>query len=111
MNRLCLFALLMLVPSLIMAQASGGQIKRSKQKNTTKSVSSSTSNKLNLNNLSQAEKDRILQNLIKNMVYVEGGTFNMGATEEQGIDKSGWAYPVHTVTLSSFYICKSLVSR
>ncbi len=106
MMRFLITIAMLLLPSLMMAQASGGQIKRLKQNTTTKSVSSNTSNKQNLNNLSQAEKDRILQNLINNMVYVEGGTFNMGATEEQGIDKSGWAYPVHEVTLSSFYICK-----
>ena len=106
MIRLLFTIAMMLLPSLMMAQASGGQIRRSKQNTITKSVSSSSSNKHNLTNLSQAEKNRILQNLIKNMVYIEGGTFNMGATEEQGIDKTRWAYPVHEVTLSSFYICK-----
>ena len=44
------------------------------------------------------------------MVYVSGGTFTMGATSEQGSD----AYdekPTHSVTLSSFYLCKYEVTQ
>ncbi len=33
------------------------------------------------------------------MVYVEGGTFRMGATEEQGEDYDSDEKPVHSVTL------------
>jgi formylglycine-generating enzyme required for sulfatase activity len=35
------------------------------------------------------------------MVYVQGGTFNMGSTDGQDDEK-----PVHQVTVSSFYICR-----
>ena len=45
------------------------------------------------------------------MVYVEGGTFRMGATEEQGEDARGNEKPVHSVTLSSYLIGKHEVTR
>ncbi|MDE6440124.1 MAG: SUMF1/EgtB/PvdO family nonheme iron enzyme [Bacteroidales bacterium] len=38
------------------------------------------------------------------MVAVEGGTFSMGATAEQGDDAYDWEKPVHGVTLDGFYI-------
>ena len=38
------------------------------------------------------------------MVYVAGGTFMMGATEEQGDDAYNDEKPVHSVTLDGFYI-------
>ena len=38
------------------------------------------------------------------MVYVEGGTFDMGATSEQGNDAESDEKPVHRVTLSGYYI-------
>ena len=47
------------------------------------------------------------------MVYVEGGTFRMGATDEQGDDE--WElsneYPVRSVTLNSYYIGKYEVTE
>jgi len=46
------------------------------------------------------------------MINVEGGTFSMGATEEQGQeDPDETEYPVHTVHLSSFYICQTEVTQ
>ncbi|WP_251624048.1 SUMF1/EgtB/PvdO family nonheme iron enzyme [Odoribacter lunatus] len=46
------------------------------------------------------------------MVYVKGGTFMMGATSEQG-SSDPWAaeYPVHSVTLSDYYIAKFEVTQ
>ncbi|MBO7477253.1 MAG: SUMF1/EgtB/PvdO family nonheme iron enzyme [Salinivirgaceae bacterium] len=38
------------------------------------------------------------------MVYVEGGTFTMGATTEQGSNAGKNEKPTHSVTLSDFYI-------
>lgn len=57
--------------------------------------------------------DPILQNLINNMVYVEGGTFMMGSTPEQGNDDSLFPEmkPIHEVTLSSYYIGKYEVTQ
>ena len=46
------------------------------------------------------------------MVYVEGGTFTMGATSEQGTsDPYDNEYPTHQVTLSDFYIGKYEVTQ
>ncbi|MBR1804529.1 MAG: formylglycine-generating enzyme family protein [Muribaculaceae bacterium] len=45
------------------------------------------------------------------MVEVEGGTFMMGATEEQGEDVTRFELPVHQVTLSDFSICKTVVTQ
>ena len=45
------------------------------------------------------------------MVYVEGGTFDMGATSEQGSDTYKDEYPVHSVTLGGYYIGKCEVTQ
>ena len=45
------------------------------------------------------------------MVYVEGGSFDMGATTEQGSDAVSDEYPVHSVTLSGYYIGKCEVTQ
>ena len=45
------------------------------------------------------------------MVYVEGGTFTMGATPEQGGDAESDEKPSHKVTLSSYYIGKYEVTQ
>lgn len=52
-----------------------------------------------------------LNKLINNMVYVSGGTFTMGATSEQGSDVRSDEKPTHSVTLSSYYICKYEVTQ
>ena len=46
-----------------------------------------------------------------NMVWVEGGTFRMGATSEQGSDVWDNDKPVHSVTLSGYYIGKTEVTQ
>ncbi len=45
------------------------------------------------------------------MVEVQGGTFMMGATSEQGSDAYDWEKPAHRVTLSGFYIGKYEVTQ
>ena len=60
---------------------------------------------------SAANAKLTLNNLTANMVYVSGGTFTMGATSEQGSDAYDGEKPVHSVTLSSFYICKYEVTQ
>ena len=60
---------------------------------------------------SAANAKLTLNNLTANMVYVSGGTFTMGATSEQGSDAYNDEKPVHSVTLSSFYICKYEVTQ
>ena len=45
------------------------------------------------------------------MVEVQGGTFTMGATAEQGSDAESDESPTHQVTLSSFYIGQTEVTQ
>ena len=45
------------------------------------------------------------------MVEVRGGTFRMGANSEQGSDAYDWEKPVHSVTLSGYYIGKTEVTQ
>ena len=59
-----------------------------------------------------ATQNRIVQvgNVQFEMVHVEGGTFRMGATKEQG-DARNNERPVHPVTLSSYLIGKHEVTQ
>ena len=50
------------------------------------------------------ELPQCIKELIASMVDVEGGTFQMGGTKEQGEDAFSDEQPVHKVTLSSFAI-------
>lgn len=45
------------------------------------------------------------------MIKVEGGTFQMGATSEQGAYTYSDEYPVHSVTLSDYYIGETEVTQ
>ena len=45
------------------------------------------------------------------MIAVEGGTFQMGATSEQGSDAYDDEKPVHSVTLSDYYIGETEVTQ
>lgn len=45
------------------------------------------------------------------MVAVEGGTFTMGGTSEQGSDAQSNEFPTHSVTLSDYYIGKFEVTQ
>lgn len=45
------------------------------------------------------------------MIAVEGGTFQMGATSEQGGNYESDELPVHSVTLSSYYIGETVVTQ
>ena len=54
---------------------------------------------------------KIVNNIINNMVYVEGGTFMMGATAEQKSDAFKNEKPAHQVTLSSYSIGKYEVTQ
>ena len=46
-----------------------------------------------------------------NMMYVDGGTFTMGATEGQGSEAYSDERPIHRVTLSSYYIGQMEVTQ
>lgn len=45
------------------------------------------------------------------MIRVQGGTFTMGATPEQGIDAGDKEKPAHQVTLSTYYIGETEVTQ
>ena len=51
-----------------------------------------------------------IRELIDNMVAIEGGTFMMGATPEQGSMACENEKPVHQVTLSSFSMSRYLIT-
>jgi formylglycine-generating enzyme required for sulfatase activity len=53
----------------------------------------------------------VITNWEIDMVYVEGGTFTMGCTSEQGNDCDSDERPMHQVTLSSYYIGKYEVTQ
>jgi len=86
--------------------------KQSPSKSSRRTKSTSSKKETGTRNLSQSERNRIINNLISNMVYVEGGTFTMGATPEQCTDKyDDDAKPTHQVILSSFYIGRYEVTQ
>ena len=111
------------------AQVAGGQISRQKsQKSTQKSTpqttkrqtpqttkhrsnSGSSRNQGSGGGSSSRHIPAVIQNLIANMVRVEGGTFTMGAKSEQGSDAYDDEKPTHQVTLSSFSIGKYEVTQ
>lgn len=71
-----------------------------------------------LNNLSDAlfptpkQDQKVSVNGVSfDMVWVEGGTFTMGATPEQGGDAMSNESPVHKVKLSDFYIGETEVTQ
>jgi len=57
----------------------------------------------------QQERDRIIQ--MFEMIVVQGGTFTMGGTEEQGDDCFDREKPIHTITVSDFCIGKFEVTQ
>lgn len=49
-----------------------------------------------------------------NMIYVEGGTFKMGATKEQtmsGTKIDDHEFPVHNVTIDSYFLAETEVTN
>ena len=62
--------------------------------------------------VNQSNKETItVGNVSFNMIRVEGGTFQMGATSEQGNDAGNSEKPAHQVTLSSYYIGETEVTQ
>ena len=46
-----------------------------------------------------------------NMIKVEGGSFSMGATYEQGSEAMWWEKPVHQVSLNNYYVGETEVTQ
>ncbi len=100
------------LPLLVMAQKEGGEIRRPVKTNTnSQNTPAKTNDVNNAKPANNANRDAILKNLISNMVRVEGGTFTMGATSEQGSDVDSDEKPAHQVTLSAFSIGKYEVTQ
>ena len=57
------------------------------------------------------EEEITVNNVSFTMIPVEGGTFTMGATAEQGSDGSEREKPVHQVTLDTYYIGQTEVTQ
>ena len=53
----------------------------------------------------------VVEGVSFDMVEVRGGTFRMGATSEQESDALDWEKPVHSVTLSGYFIGKTEVTQ
>lgn len=66
---------------------------------------------LRMNQHSQSYVEDANCGLNMKMVYVEGGTFQMGATSEQVSDAHSDEKPVHAVTLDSYYIAECEVTQ
>lgn len=52
------------------------------------------------------EKKKVIREILENMQYVKGGTYIMGATQEQEPYAHKNERPAHFVQLSDYYICK-----
>ena len=62
-------------------------------------------------NTEQNEQTFMVKGVEFKMIKVEGGTFSMGATSEQGIHAEDDEKPVHSVTLSDYYIGETEVTQ
>ena len=67
--------------------------------------------KMNSSETENLDRNAIIQNLVDNMVYVEGGMFAMGATSEQSNYVEGDEVPLHGVSLNSFFISRYEVTQ
>ena len=84
-------------------ELSGSLTAAATQQATTNTTTSSTS--------SGSNRTFTVNGVSFTMVYVEGGTFTMGATKEQGSDAQDDEKPAHSVTLSSYYIGETEVTQ
>ncbi|GJQ31424.1 MAG: hypothetical protein HBSAPP04_02630 [Ignavibacteriaceae bacterium] len=64
-----------------------------------------------LKSLIEVKKPTFIESKLVEMIEVEGGTFLMGATPEQGEEAEDAERPVHRVTLSSYLIGKYPVTQ
>lgn len=115
MKKYILLLVFVLVPSLLMAQAAGGTIKRSGAKTVKPATSVKKPAQVGITTKDISNKTvyqhKIIQNILSNMVFVEGGSFMMGKTPEQKDHVIEDRIPVHNVTLQSFYICKYEITQ
>lgn len=108
MKKNILILIMAFVPSLLMAQAAGGTISRPTLKSQSKKNKKSEANS---ETISPLDRKKIIDNILDNMVFVEGGTFIMGATAQIGTIDYTEEKPIHQVSLSSYYIGKYEVTQ
>lgn len=65
----------------------------------------------NAGEIAEKEKKFSVNGVEFKMIFVEGRTFTMGATSEQGDDASNNEKPAHQVTLSNYYIGETEVTQ
>ena len=111
MKRYILFSLLLALPLSLVAQSTIRRPSKPKVENSKPKPSPKTKTKPKPKPTPTVNRQAELNKLINNMVYVSGGTFTMGATSEQGSDADDDEKPTHSVTLSSFYLCKYEVTQ
>jgi len=104
-GRVFIVLFFILLPVCVMAQASGGQIRRPKPTTTAPSTRRSSTE------MTQSEKERIINNMVNNMVFVEGGTYTMWANNQYGSDKNTIKMQCPPSTVSSFYMGKYEVTQ
>lgn len=59
----------------------------------------------------ESQKALCFKGMTYNMIYVQGGTFKMGATAEQGKEPEKDEKPAHSVTVGSYYIGQTEVTQ
>ena len=94
-----------MLPSFLYSQAANGVIRRPTKK-TEKHEAERNLRPQTQYTISHKERERIIQNLIKNMIFVQGGEITLGATPEQQADDYDEALPPYKVSIGSFWICK-----
>ena len=100
--------LLCIFPILMHAQKAGEHIRRPTPQNNQK-----PQRRGKTANIQQKTYNKVfyVNGVSLTMIYVEGGTFQMGATIEQEDDAVDDEKPVHSVTLSSYYIGQTEVTQ
>ncbi len=113
MNRRLLLLMFLMLPLLAMAQGVISRPGKKPQKSSNR-PSGRTNNTRPSKSSIVTTKEGLkitVSGVTFTMVAVEGGTFMMGATSEQGSDAFSDEKPVHQVTLSSYYIGQTEVTQ
>lgn len=108
MKKYFIILLMALLPALAFAQQAGGHITRPSKPATT---ATKPQKKQPESRPAMQNKTFTVSGVSFTMVAVQGGTFTMGATSEQGSDAFSNEKPTHSVTLSSYYIGQTEVTQ
>lgn len=90
---------------------SNNKINNNKKNNSQRTNQSSNSSTIGKSNYTPNLLTFTANGVSFRMVEVRGGTFRMGGTSEQGSDAESDEKPVHSVTLSSYYIGQTEVTQ